>query len=52
MKRKTKKLKEAAESQLNQYAGDERFSQTIGKTTLIKLVLIFCGSRLVYSDEA
>jgi len=52
MERKTKQLKKEAKSQLIQYAGDERFSQSIGKTTLIKLVLVFCGSQMVCSDEA
>ncbi len=52
MKQKVAKLREAAESQLNSYSGDERFNRTIGKTRLIKLVLIFCGSELVYCAEA
>ena len=50
--RKIQQLKKEAETQLKQYAGDERFAKTIGKTTLIKLVLIFCGSQLVYAGEA
>jgi len=44
-------LRIEAESQLNHYALDEKLRKTIGHTTLIKLVLIFCGHRLVYSGE-
>jgi hypothetical protein len=51
IERKAGKLKQAALEQLSQYSGDENFDKTIGKTTLIKLVLVFCGSRLVYVGE-
>jgi hypothetical protein len=37
-----------AESQLKQYALDEKFKKAIGPTTLIKLVLIFSGAELKY----
>ena len=46
-----KKRKEA-ESQLNQYGLDEKFQKISGKTTLKKLILIFCGNRMVYHDES
>jgi len=46
-----KKLREEAESQLKRYSLDEKFQKTIGQTTLIKLVLVFCGHRLVYKGE-
>ncbi len=48
---KIKALRIEAENQLKQYALDEKFQKTIGHTTLIKLVLIFCGHRLVYKGE-
>lgn len=44
-------LKEEAEEQLRQYCGDEKFQKAIGDTKLVKLVLIFCGPRLVYKGE-
>ncbi|UCH96899.1 MAG: AAA family ATPase [Candidatus Aminicenantes bacterium] len=47
-----KKLKEEAESQLDRYSPDEKFQKAISRTTLKKLVLIFCGSRLVYKGES
>ncbi|MCP5049475.1 MAG: AAA family ATPase, partial [bacterium] len=40
-----------AEEQLKDYALDEKFNKTIGKTRLIKLVLIFSGHKAVYLDE-
>jgi len=49
--RKINRLKKEAETQLKQYAGDESFDKTIGKTTLIKLVLIYSGSQLAYIGE-
>ncbi len=48
---KIQQLKEEAEKQLNRYSLDEKFQKTIGQTTLKKLVLIFCGNRMVYHDE-
>ena len=45
-------LKEEAETQLSQYCRDDKFQKAIGQTTLKKLVLIFCGNRMVYHDEA
>lgn len=41
-------LKKSARDQLNRYSLDERFKKIIGKTQLIRLVLIFSGHRLVY----
>lgn len=45
---KIEKLKKEAEEQLEKYTVDERFKKTIGKTTLIKLILIYSGSELEY----
>ncbi len=49
---KIEKIKEEAEYQLNKYSRDEKFQKVIGTTTLKKLVLIFCGNRLVSKDES
>jgi hypothetical protein len=46
-----KKIKEEAEAQLNRYSRDEKFKKAIGLTTLKKVVLIFCGNRLVNQSE-
>ncbi len=46
------KIKEEAAAQLNQYCMDDKFQKAIGQTTLKRLILIFCGSRLVYHNEA
>jgi hypothetical protein len=46
------KLKKEAETQLDRYSRDEKFQKVIGSTVLKKLVLIFCGHRLVYKGEA
>jgi hypothetical protein len=46
-----KKVQEEAEDQLKRYSLDEKFLKAIGQTTLKKLVLIFCGHRLVYHGE-
>jgi len=40
-------LKEEAEKQLKNYSMDRKFEKNIKKTTLIKLVLIFCGHELI-----
>jgi hypothetical protein len=48
---KINKMKEEAGDQLDRYCLDEKFRQVIGPTTLKKLILIFCGNRLVYSGE-
>lgn len=45
------KIKEA-EMQLMKYTLDKKFQKTIGKTRLIKLVLVFYGMELKYIDEA
>jgi hypothetical protein len=44
-------LQQKAGDQLKRYTIDEKFQKTIGKTKLIKLVLIFIGHRLVHMDE-
>lgn len=44
-------LGKEAEIQLNHYIQDEKFSKSIGNTTLKKLVLIFSGAQLIYSNE-
>lgn len=49
---KISKLKEEAEQQLKRYGIDEKFRKAIGRSKLVKLVLVFCGHRLVYSGEA
>ena len=43
-----KKLKTEAEEQLQNYSIDEKFKKSMEKTQVIKLVLIFYGSDLVY----
>ena len=48
---KIQKIKEEAEEQLNRYCRDEKFKKAIGQTTLKKLVLIFCGTRLENHSE-
>lgn len=48
---KIKQLKEEAETQLKQYGAEEKFQKTIARTTLVKVVLVFCGHRLVYRGE-
>jgi len=37
-----------AHAHLERYSLDEKFKKSIGQTTLKKLLLIFCGSKLVY----
>ena len=44
---KVRQLKSQAEEQLKNYSIDEKFKKTIGKTNLIKLVLIFSGHELI-----
>ncbi|HLP48794.1 MAG TPA: hypothetical protein VK469_22830 [Candidatus Kapabacteria bacterium] len=48
---KIQALKEEARAQLNRYSLDEKFKKAIGRTTLKKLVLIFCGNRMVHHSE-
>jgi hypothetical protein len=43
--------KSEAEAQLENYSIDKKFKKTIGKTTLIKLILIFSGHRLKYIGD-
>jgi len=40
-----------AEKQLNDYSLDETFNKTVGKTQLIKLVLIFSGHEALYIEK-
>lgn len=42
------KLKTEAEAQLRKYSLDEKMARSIGKTTLVKLVLVFSGHELVH----
>lgn len=51
LEKNIQQLKKEAESQLNKYTRDEKFKKSIGKTTLVKLVLIFAGNELKYIDE-
>jgi len=44
-------LKTEAEKQLLQYSMDEKFKKVIGQTTLKRLILIFCGNRMVHHEE-
>jgi hypothetical protein len=46
-----KKLKTEAEEQLGNYSIDEKFKKSMEKTRVIKLVLIFYGSDLVYIGQ-
>jgi len=48
---KIRQLVEEAKQQLNRYGQDEKFRASIGASTLKKLVLIFCGNRMVYHGE-
>jgi hypothetical protein len=45
------KIKAEAGKQLNKYSLDEKFHKAIGKTALKKLILIFCGSKMVHLSE-
>ncbi|MCX6581279.1 MAG: hypothetical protein NT166_13970 [Candidatus Aminicenantes bacterium] len=45
------KLKTEAEEQLRNYSIDEKFKKSMEKTQVIKLVLIFYGSDLVYIGQ-
>jgi hypothetical protein len=45
------RLKAEAETQIKKYSLDEKFGKSIEKTTLIKLVIVFSGLRLVYIGE-
>lgn len=46
--KKITQLKSMAGEQLKKYSIDEKFKKNIERTTLIKLVLIFCGHELMY----
>ncbi|NIM12250.1 MAG: AAA family ATPase [Candidatus Aminicenantes bacterium] len=48
---KVKQLKSEAEQQLRTYNRDTKMQRSIGKTALIKLVLIFSGPELKYINE-
>jgi hypothetical protein len=51
LEKNTRLLRTEAEDQLKRYTGDEKFKKTIGQTTVVKLVLIFCGNELEYIGE-
>jgi hypothetical protein len=44
-------IKTQAEEQINRYALDEKFSKTIAKTHLIKIILIFSGHEAIFIGE-
>jgi hypothetical protein len=48
---KIKAITEEAKRQLNTYSRDEKFRESIGQTTLKKLVLIFSGNQMVHHSE-
>ena len=52
LEKKIRQLRAEAEEQLKKYSGDEKFKKTHGNTTVVKLVLIFCGNELQYLGEA
>jgi hypothetical protein len=45
---RVQQFRNGAEDQLKHYSIDKKFKKTIGKTTLIKLMLVFSGHELVY----
>ncbi|MCK4765373.1 MAG: AAA family ATPase [Candidatus Aminicenantes bacterium] len=47
-KKKVQQLVEEAEEQLKKYSIDKKFRKSIGKTELVKLVLVFSGHEAVY----
>ncbi len=49
--KEVKTLVTEARDQLKQYVLDKKYKKTIGKVTLIKLVLVFSGHRLMYMGE-
>ena len=49
--KKFEELKKAAEKQLLSYTLDKKLARILGKTTLVKLVLIFCGPDLIHIDS-
>lgn len=51
LEREIQKQREAAESQLKHYFMDEKLRKNTAGVAWIRLVLIFCGCRLVYSNE-
>jgi len=48
---KIQTLHSEAAAQLNRYSMDEKFLESIGQTTLKKLILIFSGNRLAHHSE-
>jgi hypothetical protein len=40
-----------AEKQLNDYSLDEEFNKTVGKTQLIKLIMVFPGHEAIYIEQ-
>jgi hypothetical protein len=51
LEKNIRQLRVEAENQVKRYTGDKKFKKTIGQTTVVKLVLIFCGSELEYLGE-
>jgi hypothetical protein len=51
LEKNIRQLRAEAEEQLKKYSGDEKFKKTLGKTTVVKMVLIFCGSELEYMGK-
>ncbi len=49
--RKIQQLISEGEAQINAYALDEKYKKTIEKTTLIKLIAVFSGHRVMYLGE-
>ena len=39
----------AAEKQIHSYSLDEKLVKAMGNTTLVKLILIFCGHDLIHA---
>jgi hypothetical protein len=52
LEKNIQQLRAEGEEQLKKYSVDEKFNKTLGKTTVVKLVLIFCGSELEYIGES
>ncbi len=45
------RVKTVAENQLKRYGSDKKFKKTIGKTSLIKIAMIFAGHKAIHIDE-
>ncbi|MCP4213277.1 MAG: AAA family ATPase [bacterium] len=49
--KEVKRLAAEAKDQIQTYAMDKKYKKTIGKTTLIKLVLVFSGHKVMHMEE-